>query len=476
MVAQAVEDIQTLGEPLGLKLNPSKCEVINGSLADSHGAFQGFIYLDKSEASLLGAPILAGKAMDNILQGKCEELARGISRLCLLDLHDALILLRAAVGHPTIMNVLRAAPCVDNPALEHFDSMLRLGLSKIVNCELSDLAWIQAGLPIRDGGLGVRSVALLAPSAFLASAAATLDLQDAVLSEMEQESDNYVPRVAARWSEMFEAEPLSGCAARSQRSWDAAAINHGKTALVLHNTNPIDRARLLAVSAPHAGDWLMALPVASCGLRLDNESIRVAVGLRLGCVLCSAHRCSCGAVVSDRGIHGLSCRLAVGRLARHNAINDIIHRALGRAGVPAVLEPRGLTSSDERRPDGLTMIPWSEGRCLAWDATVSDSLADSHLNRTVHVAGAAAESAADAKNRKYADLPRSVTFVPVAVETLGPICSDGIEFITELGRRIASVSGDPRDTAFLFQRISIAVQRGNAASVLVPLRLVSDSD
>ena len=100
MVAQAVEDIQTLGEPLGLKLNPSKCEIINGSLADSHDAFQGFIYLDKSEASLLGAPILAGKAMDDILQGKCEELARGMSRLCLLDAHDALILLRAAVGPP----------------------------------------------------------------------------------------------------------------------------------------------------------------------------------------------------------------------------------------------------------------------------------------------------------------------------------------------------------------------------------------
>ena len=136
----------------------------------------------------------------------------------------------------------------------------------------------------------------MAPSAFLASAAATLDLQDAVLSEVEQEFDNFVPHVAARWSEMFEAEPLSGGAARSQRSWDAAAINHGKTAMVLRNMNPIDRARLLAVSAPHACDWLMALPVASCGLRLDNESIRVAVGLRLGCVLCSAHRCSCGAL------------------------------------------------------------------------------------------------------------------------------------------------------------------------------------
>ena len=82
-------------------------------------------------------------------------------------------------------------------------------------CEISDLAWIQAGLPIRDGGLGVRSVALLVPSAFLASAKTTLDLQDAILSEVVLDEDVFVPRVAARWGEMFQSEPLSGKAACS---------------------------------------------------------------------------------------------------------------------------------------------------------------------------------------------------------------------------------------------------------------------
>ena len=38
--------------------------------------------------------------------------------------------------------------------------------------------------------------------------------------------------------------------------------------------------------------------------------------------------------------------------------------------------------------------------------------------------------------------------------------------LVELGRRILRVSGEVNSTAFLLQRLSIAVQRGNAASVL----------
>jgi len=32
----------------------------------------------------------------------------------------------------------------------------------------------------------------------------------------------------------------------------------------------------------------------------------------------------------------------------------------------------------------------------------------------------------------------------------------------ELGRRITAVTDDPRETGFLFQRLSVALQRGNA--------------
>ena len=60
--------------------------------------------------------------------------------------------------------------------------------------------------------------------------------------------------------------------------------------------------------------------------------------------------------------------------------NDILHRALSSANVPSRLEPAGLDQTDGKRPDGITMVPWSNGRLLVWDATCVDTFAPSHLS------------------------------------------------------------------------------------------------
>jgi len=39
-----------------------------------------------------------------------------------------------------------------------------------------------------------------------------------------------------------------------------------------------------------------------------------------------------------------------------------------------------------------------------------------------------------------------------------------VELVQEIGRRITLVTEDTRETVFLFQRLSIALQRGNAVS------------
>ena len=117
-----------------------------------------------------------------------------------------------------------------------------------------------------------------------------------------------------------------------------------QTSITSSNHHKIHRAtRLLAVSAAHSSDWLNALPIASCGLRLNNEDIRVAIGLRLGTALCQPHLCPCGASVEEDCLHGLLCKLGNGKHARHSTLNDLMARTLLRANIPCVKEPPGLS-------------------------------------------------------------------------------------------------------------------------------------
>ena len=100
----------------------------------------------------------------------------------------------------------------------------------------------------------------------------------------------------------------------------------------------------------------------SCGLRLDDEAVRIGVCLRLGLTLCVPHHLRRDSV-DVLGLHG--CR----KLARHHALNELVARAMASADIPF----------RRKRPDGLSLIPWQAGKPLTWDVTVVCPLADSYV-------------------------------------------------------------------------------------------------
>ena len=130
----------------------------------------------------------------------------------------------------------------------------------------------------------------------------------------------------------------------------------------------------------------------------------------------------------------------------------------------AIREPPGLVRTDLKRPDGLTLIPWSHGKCMVWDFTCSDTLAASNVASTSTEAGKSAAKAETRKLNHYRELSHNYSVIPVAVETLGSWGQMGLQFIKDLGSRIAEDRGDKRATSRLFQSIRMAVQRGNAIS------------
>ena len=99
------------------------------------------------------------------------------------------------------------------------------------------------------------------------------------------------------------------------------------------------------------------------GLCMDDDSVRIAVGLRLGVPLASPHQCAlCGNHVDASGTHGLHRGRSAGRHPRHANMNAMLKTAIN---VPSILEPPGLFRTDGKRVDGVTVTPWRSGRPLA---------------------------------------------------------------------------------------------------------------
>ena len=458
---------------LGLQLNHSKSEIISSdarALAAMTEVVPDLCPVTPENAHLLGSPIGGEEGIDGSIGEKITALETMGNRLCHLRAHDAYCLLCHSFALPKLLYILRTSPCSKSPKLRRFDLLLRSLLGEIANINIADndIAWAQASLPVGSGGLGVRSATQLAPSAFLASAAGCASITQELLPPRLRDTAYHARDDTLQvWREGLDVPPPLAADASRQKAWDAPRVAASFKALQEATQDTPAQARLLAASRKESGAWLQTLPVSSLGLCMEDDVFRVATGLRLGVPICQPHKCQlCGSPVDRQGTHGLHCRKSLGRHPRHSAINDLIKRSLGSAKIPAHLEPAGICRSDGKRPDGATVLPWRSGRILVWDATCPDTFAPSHRDLATRGAGAVADQAEERKKAKYSELATTHHFVPLAVETTGVFGSEAQMFFRELGRRIRDESGEPLAYQYLLQRISVAVQQGNAAAVL----------
>ena len=470
-VKHDLEVIVCEGAALGLHLNERKSEVICDDLAARDSILLSIPEaqtIDPESACLLGSPIGDIRSISDAISGKTKLLRTMGDRLQHVSAHDALLLLRNSFALPQLLYLLRTSPSFISPSLKLYDDVLRSIVGTIANTHLDDNAWSQASLPVKAGGLGIRSAVQLAPSAFLSSAAASTNLVRHILPPRFGSQDLlHVDSALASWSLDQDNPPPVAPASHRQKVWDAVKVSAMANSLLENAPDAQSRARLMAASTKESGAWLNALPISSLGLRMDDNTVRVSVGLRLGTTLCRPHDCfHCGAEVNHLGTHGLSCVRSEGLHNRHAALNDIVHRALTAAHIPSRLEPSGIFRSDGKRPDGITLVPWKSGRLLVWDATCPDTFAPSYLPTAASGVGEVAAAAEERKKRKYSHLDQCHLFVPVAIETSGVFGPETMEFLRELGRRLQPVSADHNSFIYLIQRLSVAVQRGNAASVL----------
>ena len=224
-----VEDFTLLesgAAKLGLTLNRSKCGV--AGLTDTTRSIltvQGVALKEVplEDLILLGSPVLPGREVDTVLASKREDLETLASRLPLMPAHDSLFLLCNVVSTLWLVYMLKTAPCTGSKGAW----TLRRGAAvhPIRNPQRGPVGCgVAASFSASTmGGLGVRSAVMLAPSAYLASAASTATLVLKLLpSFLHPIADRSTPNILAAWQSAVEPATLApvDMAATRQRAWD----------------------------------------------------------------------------------------------------------------------------------------------------------------------------------------------------------------------------------------------------------------
>ena len=198
------------------------------------------------------------------------------------------------------------------------------------------------------------------------------------------------------------------------------------------------------------------------------------MGFRLGLPLLTASECrasNCDQQQDSYGDHAMHCRDDHGiKISRHDRIRDRIFQEAQRASLNPIKEVPGLIPGTLSRPGDIGFESWIDGRKMAFDVSVVSPTQGAILHRAAETPASAIEMRKTSKNRAHFENCRGqgIIFKPLVVETFGGWDAEAATYLKQLGRHSARRWGkqDSMEIKYFFQRLSIALQRGNASLLL----------
>ena len=145
---------------------------------------------------------------------------------------------------------------------------------------------------------------------------------------------------------------------------------------------------------------------------------------------------------------------------------DLLHSTAAAALAPAK-EGRFLLPGKGGRPADILIPGWSNGRDAALDVTVINPLQDSQVRGAATTPGHAFNEAHKRKlDKSWEPCHRQgITFLPLAVESLGAWHPSAVAEVKRLGSALARHTGEEESSTIcrLFQKLSVCLVRGSAA-------------
>ena len=279
----------------------------------------------------------------------------------------------------------------------------------------------------------------------LATEGCSLPTLTEILAGMCHASDDAQPTDGGDEEELDAGEFKHGW----QRRASQAREKHAHATLLSRSSRPT-KARLRSCAGQHNARWLVAAPTCE-GLRLRNPILRVLLLRRLGLPVeplseeCEAR--GCRAALDSYGYHRSACN-RTGRIhGRHAAALGPWRQVLTEAGyrvrTERLLRDTHLTveQGDNRRMD-LVAAPGAQapgafhGLPLFCDVSVVSPHSQAGLARggSATTDGATLRTVVNRKRRTYSEIPDSgvARLVVLGCEVYGRWCDDAIELVRQL--------------------------------------------
>jgi Reverse transcriptase (RNA-dependent DNA polymerase) len=519
------EGLPSLLVPLGLTVNPAKCELTCFRMdtvthPDDQAALKLFqqtgLKVNTHSFRLLGCVVGSDDAsvqreLATHRDFQADQLT-AFRRLPQLRRQAAMVALQYLTGS-VLSNRLRAmTPSSTLHHAESYDRQVLKAIHRMVGITAADgqtfdhqLRW-----PLSTGGFGLISAVQIAPSAYLAGAECTLRHSPAFtevwtdVRPLDPQCSMYVaiddslaritalvddlapkgtgprhdtemavllPNSAAEFVPHYRSSPPA-CSIQSAVTHRISTLSFiARVAQAGKDKAKADVARFQALRVAGSSLWLQTLPTTPL-LRLSDAQWRWAARLRLGMPVPIGEQGAGQGCVHPHasvreGWHPLCCTSQYGAAitGRHNAVLRTIAHHSRLILLNPRMEPTDLFADSEERPDIQLDLP---DITLLADVTVAHPTAQSWRNLACS-AGAAAvgdkrEAAKDTAYKRVAE-ESGMDFTAIVLYTYGGFHRSALRFIKRLGGALDTASSLYSLTEWkrsLKEHMAMAVQRGSA--------------
>ena len=304
-------------------------------------------------------------------------------------------------------------------------------------------------LPIRDGGLGIRTISDSADRNHKTSITLTKPLINSIIEQA---------------TELPNKDEVKNAKTQATTITTTAANDYKKS--VMESLSDPTKRSIEQIAQPGASSWLGAYPLKSQGMNLSKEEFQDALCLRYNKNLKNLPaKCPCGATFTVT--HAMNCKRGGFINARHDNLRDFVAQLLEKVCNDVETEPHlqpvagqrfkpSANTSDEARSDCRARGYWRPGQNSFFDLCITNADADSNKERTVAAVLRSREQAKKTQyNQRIMDIDHG-TFTPLILTIKGVMGHECEKFFKTLAEKLAKKKGERYEEIMRYIRIKVS--------------------